>query len=317
MPTKFPEAAAWARRYRDLGYNPLPSCETKKMPAIQGGYRSYRDSECIPDAWLDSWWTPNIQIPTGCAWRLAVVDLDGLDAYVTWKHWCAQYGLSKPTWIARTGGGGYHVWYTLPDWLTCCPTRKVWGKWDPREKCWQKHTFIELIADQGLVVAPPSKHVRHGRPYEWLVSPDDFPRPAPIPDWVLWLPRITEPDATPYTPPRPPRPRQPLARGQYTSYDVLAVLSPDERLGLAKDWGLRVAAGARPRHNGWISCKAIDREDAHPSAGFNVLTGVYGEPFGRTLSLFDLAVALGQYRTWQDACNDLGARYGAPTRSEP
>jgi hypothetical protein len=183
-------------------------------------------------------------------------------------------------------------------------------------KCWRRHTFIEILADQALVVAPPSIHVKTGHPYEWVngCSPEHIHAPAQIPDWVLWMPRITEPEGI--EPAKPPR-VMPVSRrrfeghGSYSRFEVIAAMRPEDIQAEAASWGLR-AAGKRPSSKGWLACHAIDREDSNPSAGINLHTGVYGEACGgRRISLFDLGVQLGAYQTWQDCCNALGERYGA------
>jgi hypothetical protein len=105
-------------------------------------------------------------------------------------------------------------------------------------------------------------------------------------------------------PRRIPRPRR-RCRGRHEFADVLARLTPGRKLELVADWGLRIASD-HPGAKGGFACHAIDREDVHPSATFFPETGVYCEPFVRSVSFFRLAAELGAYETWQDACNDLG-----------
>lgn len=78
-------------------------------------------------------------------------------------------------------------------------------------------------------------------------------------------------------------------------------------------WGLRFPDQYPRIHPGWMQCRSVYREDTIPSAGFDAYTGVYNEFGGggerKTLSLFDLAVELKAFRTWQEAFQFLSAKY--------
>ncbi len=301
-------AGAWARRYLLMGLNPLPSCSDRKRPALRR-YAAYRDGTPIPEKWLPRWWAPNVQIPTGTAWRLAVVDLDGPAAIVRWTGLVRQAGGAVPTWTVATGGGGRHLYFRLPEGLDACPTRRLWAlRDDPAANAWVKHTMIELKGDRGLVVAPPSRHVDTGIEYRFLPgrSPREIGPPAPIPDWVLLLPTLVAPVA--FVPPPPVVGRRARRRrsDRYRAWhDVLDALSPAQKLELARGWGLRLASD-RVNPAGWISCHAVGRPDRHPSAGFHPESGYYSEVEACRMNLFDLGVALGAYATWLDCLNDLG-----------
>jgi len=79
-------------------------------------------------------------------------------------------------------------------------------------------------------------------------------------------------------------------------------------------FGVRIAAGAQPNANGWLSCHSLYRTDAHPSAAINVgsdpaFRGLYCD-FGErgnggkpqlTKSLFDVAAEFGPFMTGKDA----------------
>jgi hypothetical protein len=51
-------------------------------------------------------------------------------------------------------------------------------------------------------------------------------------------------------------------------------MEPEDFLEVAGELGLRIV-GDRPDHDGWVACRAIDREDRKPSASFNVFSGYY------------------------------------------
>jgi hypothetical protein len=48
---------AWARRYYELGFNPLPSRGDAKRPALKR-FKEYLHGKRIPSSWLSSWWAP-------------------------------------------------------------------------------------------------------------------------------------------------------------------------------------------------------------------------------------------------------------------
>jgi hypothetical protein len=322
----YDRARDWALRYRALGYNPLPSRMDAKGPALPS-FAEYWDRPLPADV-FDDWQTTNIQIMTGARWGLAVVDCDGTEAHTVFRRMKEHHGVCHPfrTWVAHTGGGGLHYYFTLPPGLAECPSRRLWGVWDTwagTDPCrpgsrikgdWKKHLEVRLLADRALVIAPPSLHVKTGARYEFLPGrgPEDYDRPAEAPDWLLGLPAIGTPDTRPPAPhaPAPPPPARPPGPGGTFSRDrVLAQIQ--DKVALARSWGLRFAS-TRPNAHGWLSCYAIDRDDRHPSASFHAETGIYHEQReGAKLSLFDLGVALGAYADWRDACNDLGGRFAA------
>ena len=67
-----------------------------------------------------------------------------------------------------------------------------------------------------------------------------------------------------------------------------------------------------PNEKGWRECRAIDREDRHPSAGVNVKTGFY-KSFGEgseTLNLFDFAMRYGHTGSFEDTFRHYANRAG-------
>jgi hypothetical protein len=321
MNPAYAEALAQAEFYRGLGYNALPSKRHVKGPMLDSFAEFWEQP--LPDSVYSSWRTSNIQLMTGTHWRLAVVDCDGEEAHSVWRQMKNSQGFRgpMPTWVAKTGGGGWHYYFSLPDWLDECPGGRLWGVWDtfggPKHQGdWQKHKEVRLLADRSLVVAPPSIHVVSDTPYYFLTgrSPSDYPRPMPAPAWLLTLPLLGSPTlAEPLPPPRIIKPRSVPNRPAGVFFERQPVLDAiDEKIALAKSWGLRVV-GSRANTKGWWSCHAIDRQDNTPSASINEESGVYHElRQATTIPFFDLAVALGIYSTWQDARDDLGMRYSAP-----
>jgi hypothetical protein len=314
-----------ARRYRDLGYNPLPSKRDDKRPDLDSFCEFWR--EPIPDSVFDEWRAPNIQLMCGAQpWRLMVVDCDGDGSERVWAAMRIHHGhIDEPTWKVETGGGGIHTYYRLPPRLDACPSRRLWGLWDtwaatdtakpgsPPKGNWLRHREVRILGDGALVVAPPSIHVETGRRYRFLPGhgPNDVERPALAPDWLIEFPAAIPPQTeTPMIAPPATAPRKAPGRPLGTFYrreEVLAAIK--DKAAVARRWGLRIVA-RKENPNGWYACKAIDRPDDNPSASFHGRDGVYWESRdGVRLSLFDLAVALNAYETWQDARDALGHEF--------
>lgn len=129
---------------------------------------------------IQMWWTEqpsaNVGIATGIQSRLFVLDVDpdkGGDESLRALE--AQYGPLPPTVEVLTGSGGRHLYFQHPGY----PIGNSAGKLSPG---------LDIRADGGQVVAPPSRHPRTGRNYEWEGAhhPDDI-HPAPPPSWLLLL----------------------------------------------------------------------------------------------------------------------------------
>lgn len=77
-----------------------------------------------------------------------------------------------------------------------------------------------------------------------------------------------------------------------------------------------------PSASGWIPCRAVGREDTHPSAavcvaGENGSLGRYKDSgTGEVLSFWDLMVKLGYFRTWKEARNHYAKETGVPLPSD-
>lgn len=163
-------------------------------------------------AWWTEWPTANIGILTGVVSQLAVVDIDPRNGGDETLHELDALGCVMPedSGVVATGGGGLHHYVSLERAL---PTSAPWAG-------------IDLKADGGLIVAPPSRHAS-GRTYKWIRAGT---RPLPsLPDWV----RLTVEDlhAPPIAPTAP--------AGTIVGDDLVAAFS---------DAGLYRRAH---RHEGW------------------------------------------------------------------
>lgn len=287
--------------FRSRGFNPLPSRPDDKRPMIK--YASLWETP-LPEAEFDRFETSCVQVMTGRFWGLMAIDLDGPEAIERW----AAMGRTPRTWISHSGGGGRHVWLSVPKEGRPLPKAFLWRGED-------KHSAIERLCDKSLVMAPPSIHPKTGRRYKWLDkgnSPYTVPMPVPCPAWVLQLaPVVAERPIVSAAQPfareagrgatgRAPGPRRPWR-------EVVADI-PDIP-GLFRSWGIRTVG--QPRSSGWLACHAFNRDDAHASAAIHIESGYYVDSgSGLRLGLADLAVQLGVYSTALDAIHDLGGKYG-------
>jgi putative DNA primase/helicase len=152
-----------------------------KHPVGRLAPRGLLDASCdtnVIAAWFerDAW---NVGIATGAASRIVVLDIDprhgGDEALAALE---TDNGPLPPTWRFLTGGGGEHIVFRHPGGAV----KNSAGAIAPG---------IDVRADGGYIVAPPSLHVG-GRPYAISVDhhPDDIALAA-LPDWLLNL--VTEP----------------------------------------------------------------------------------------------------------------------------
>lgn len=307
-----------AKRFASLGLVALPSCMDRKRPMlhdasrkIQDEYKQYR-TERVP-GWIyqyDEWNTTNLQLMTGVetsgATKIAVVDLDGPEAIVAWKAICKKNDFYLKSnvhfpWISSTGSGGTHIYFRVQD-VPRLPSRMIWGLYDTLTG-WVKHREIRLLGDRSLVVAPPSLRVDGVGCYSWhgRYNPRTIPLPEIAPDWLLAMPGVITPQRQPYNQPEPKH--VDCSHLKNLRQVIIAKIPPQQKVEIAKTWGLRFAESYPSLRQKWIPCHAIDREDKMPSAGFDAETGVYSDRGGNntTLSFFDLAVALCVFKDWKEA----------------
>ncbi len=188
-----------ALEYLDKGWVPIPLCwpgedgrcacgggHTGKLvgkaPLVSWKeYQSNRPKRRLIRSWWKQWPNANIGIVTGRISGLVVLDVDprhGGEAALTSLQ--EQYGQIPETLESQTGGGGLHIFFAHPG---------------PRitSKIGTLGKGLDLKADGGYVVAPPSRHVS-GRQYQWKAraSLDELSL-APLPLSVLG--RIRESDS--------------------------------------------------------------------------------------------------------------------------
>jgi putative DNA primase/helicase len=178
QPSKFHRAALY---YARRGWPVLPLKPGEKVPLTEHGYKDATTDEPT----IRTWWTrhpnANVGIVTGSASGLAVLDVDPRNGgNESLQALISQHGPLPVTPTVQTGGG-FHYYFAIPQGVSI-RTRKI-------------APGVELKANGGYVVAPPSLHPS-GTPYRWLPahSPKDL-QIAPIPDWLLEIPQEPPPEA--------------------------------------------------------------------------------------------------------------------------
>ena len=290
-------------------------------------YDQHYQGEPVPRWIYETWETTNIQVITGTKspspTKIIVVDLDGPEAVEAWERISAHHKHSGDSgWISRTGSGGLHHWFVLPEDTRECPSGIIWGLWDtwgrnemkPGKGDWCKHKEVRILGDNALVIAPPSIHVETKRPYEFLstASPRTNTLPSVAPAWLLAMPRLQPPRFVDPAPPKLNLPYSPNSGRFYRRDEVLDAIG-GEKLSIAvNEWGLQVKCSI-PNLKGWCSCYVPGRElpsHSRPSGSFHFLDGTFQDRKDMTsVSFFDLSVLLGAYPRWQDCRDALGDRY--------
>lgn len=141
--------------------SPTGGCSCAKGPTCPNPGKHPRTRNGLKDAstdiitilkWWGEWPDANVGILTGAESGLVVLDVDprngGNDTLAEWEE---REGLLPPTLTVTTGGGGWHFYYPHPGGVVRC--RKLGAG-------------LDLKADGGYVVAPPSLHAS-GSPYSW------------------------------------------------------------------------------------------------------------------------------------------------------
>jgi hypothetical protein len=130
-------------------------------------------------AWCQRWPDANLGIRTGLVSGLLVADVDprngGDDGFADLE---ARHGGIPETPLVHTGGAGSHLFLAHPGTRPVSCRKNVGG-----------FAGVDLKADGGYVVAPPSRH-KSGRIYTWdaALHFEDVPL-APCPEALLRLAR--------------------------------------------------------------------------------------------------------------------------------
>lgn len=158
----------WALLYAEKKYAVFPLMPRSKAPATAHGFY---DASTDPDQ-IRKWWKENpnynIGIATGDpSHGLYVIDVDdnpkkGKHGAETLRKWETEHGPLPETITAVSGTGGYHYYYRTRDQYQ--KAENIGGL-----------EHIDVRANGGYIVAPPSIHPDSGKAYEWVtgLSPED------------------------------------------------------------------------------------------------------------------------------------------------
>ena len=231
---------AWAEAYQAIGWPVFPV--KGKIPLAEHGFK---------DAKLEPWdWPQNatgIGLATGKVSGVFVVDLDSDDAMRSFLAMQTEHGARIRTVAAKTYRG-YHAYLRMP----------VVG--DVRTTVGKLAKGLDVKAEGGYVILPPSKHPS-GSIYEWVAgrSPDEI-EIAEAPDWLLDLVRPPAPKL--HVPP-------PVSVTHGTSYVAAAIRGECAELARtpkgSRNHQLNIAAFSLARFvaDGKIDAPTVARALAH------------------------------------------------------
>jgi hypothetical protein len=159
--------------YMIRGWSIIPIRTGDKRPLVRWEEFQHRHpSEAEARGWLRQWPEAGIGVVTGPISGLVVVDVDpGHGGDESLEKLEREHGALPMTVECRTGGGGRHLYYAHPGGLIRNKVGLAPG--------------IDIRADGGYVVAPPSLHASGSR-YVWVEGrTPESAGIAPLPDWVL------------------------------------------------------------------------------------------------------------------------------------
>jgi len=186
--------AAWALIYARMGWSVVPlhdfgsgRCSCRRplcpSPAKHPRIRWERARQNPGDLeevrqWWERWPAANVGVVTGRVSGLLVLDVDPRNGgMASLARLTSSNGPLPDSPLTKTGGGGRHVWMRSPSFsLFNC----------------QLGAGIEIKAEGGMVVAPPSLHAS-GERYRW--SEDRGPLDIDLPDAPEWLLELIQSEA--------------------------------------------------------------------------------------------------------------------------
>jgi putative DNA primase/helicase len=147
-------------------------CSPGKHPIGRLVPRGVLDASDDPHV-VTRWWSQvpdaNIGIATGKNSKLVVLDVDGPIGEETLATLASKHGLLPQTWQAKTGKGR-HLYFCYPESVA-----KV-------KSVARKKLALDVRADGGYVIAPPSRHASGQR---YIFDADSTDEPADCPAWVI------------------------------------------------------------------------------------------------------------------------------------
>jgi hypothetical protein len=158
-----------------------PACDSPaKHPITRHGVEDASIDRAVILHWWGRWPQANIGMATGRPSGLFVLDMDPRhDGWRTLAKLCARDPDGLTTLEVETGGGGLHLYFSLPDGLDLTNSdagiRRAFG------------SGIDCRGTGGYVIAPPSVHPSGCR-YRWIGG-----ELRPAPDWLVEILTTPEP----------------------------------------------------------------------------------------------------------------------------
>ena len=167
-----PVTLAAARAYAARGWPVFPT--RGKVPTTpRGCLDATRDPAELAQLWGSSP-TYGVALATGRPSGVWVLDVDGREGADALRALVEAHGELPRTVTARTGGGGWHLFFRL-------------GARDVRNSAGKVAPKVDVRGTGGYVVLPPSPHPS-GRSYRWMEGrgPEELALADP-PSWLLAL----------------------------------------------------------------------------------------------------------------------------------
>lgn len=163
-------ALAYAGRLR---WPAFPLKPHSKDPITTHGFKDATLDEKIIRGWWTRWPDANVGLPTGI--HFWVLDIDPRNGGEESRALLvARHGALSDTIRQMTGGGGSQWLYAMPDQQKIGCHTAVWPG-------------IDVKAEGGYIVAPPSIHPSTGRKYEWDTAKRSILEEALVPAdaWLI------------------------------------------------------------------------------------------------------------------------------------
>lgn len=171
--TAHPKDSRIVLHYCRLGW-PIIPLRNGKVPQLHDWvHKGTTQRDVVHRWWKQGQFGTGVGILTGRASGLIVVDIDTHDPDCRVDPWDFP-----PTLMSVTGSAGWHLYYRYPDYAV------------GHERIPNMIRIIDgvdLKADGGMVVAPPSIHTGTGRRYRWVPADSPFPDVdsiAPLPEFI-------------------------------------------------------------------------------------------------------------------------------------
>jgi Bifunctional DNA primase/polymerase, N-terminal len=156
----------WTNAYAERGWPVLPlwwplaggacACghagcsKPGKHPLVRRGLHAATTDPALIRRWWTRWPLANVGIRTGAASGLLVVDVDGAAGMESLRALSRKHGPVRAAWV-HTGSGGWHAYLRLPE------------GWRVPNSVGRLGLGLDVRADGGSIVAPPSRHASGGR----------------------------------------------------------------------------------------------------------------------------------------------------------